>query len=260
MVMTALLSDQQKNAKAKADKAITSFDSNINIDALPAPVRNYIRLQHEITGRDVGQNPHFFQKEKANSFSQADTQKVEKERKKRRQWWYEFLLMQIKLYSQIFAQTWLKIEFAEKQIELMEEQLDKIDGMQGASFSEASSSIRDKINAVKDDLQDYKERLLNKPEPTEASMIKMQEKIDERVETLAQYFKNINSIRKKAQQIIVASSSYSYFSVKNFIERQTDCFRHLNKATYEDEIQTQNVAPFELQIESTVENDNAPEN
>lgn len=256
--MNAQLSDQQKAQKAAQNKGLLSFDSNINVDALPVPVRDFIRLQHEITGRDVGQNPFFFPKETTNSFSQIDTQKVEKERKKRRQWWYEFLLVQIKLYSQIFAKTWLKIEMAEKQIEIMEEQLDEMESLHGLPFTKASSGIREKINAVKEELYDYKEQLLSKPEPTEAGMIKMQEKIDQRMEKLERYFENFNAIRKKAQNLIVAGSAYSYFSILKFFERKKDEGHPLDKIDASMPASLPLAEPVKIKIDAASENDNSP--
>lgn len=217
--MSKILSDQQKAAAIAKQKAKSRIDENINIETLPAPVRDYIRLQHEITDRDVGQIKVFFNPDTINSFSQAGQKKVQKDRKENSQWWYEFLMMQIKTFSQIFAQTWLRIDTAFKELELMEEQLDSMNDM---PFDAASSNLREQINTTKEELNSYKQELINKPEPTANRMQNIQESIDQKMTKLGQYFKGFNSIRKTAQTLVAAGASHAFFSAQNLLQQQVN--------------------------------------
>lgn len=196
------------------------MDGSLNIDTLPARLRDYIRLQHEMTGRDVGQNPFFLSPDTITDFAQDTTRKVEKERKKHGQWWYEFLMMQIKLFSEIFSQTWTKIEQAYEQLESMEDKIDDLEQMDGFPVHQKSPVIRQQIQNAKADLRSYQQQLLRQPEPTEYDMMDIQDKIDDRMEEIQQSFMNFNSLRKKAQTMILASTACAYHSSEKFLKRR----------------------------------------
>lgn len=200
--------DQVHYASQKSEARVDNAD-NINIETLPSYLRNFIRLQHEAAGRDVGQIEFMMSPGGITSLSQDGTKYVEEEKRKLRHWWYEFLMTQLKTMSEMFVKTWEKIEVAERILDDFEQQLKG--ELENSQFNGASSRLKDEIKDFKDDLQSFKKQLREQPEPNTKDLQKIQDNVNSRLDQIKSSFQNAKEICKHASRAFANCSAAIYF-------------------------------------------------
>ncbi len=156
----------------------------INIDALPAPIRNFVRLQNEISGREVGQMEAVISPVTITAFTSPASKLFEKKRRKEEWDRYVFLLY-LQFYNELFTKTWLKIEVTRAKLEAVKEELLAV--KEDTAFNNAAEGLQEKIDTfLKKDLKTYEERLQDTSRPpSEEELIQINQEIDEKIERLS---------------------------------------------------------------------------
>ena len=214
--------DDEADEQRTKNRVLSEF---INIDALPAPLRNFVRLQNEIAGREVGQMEAVTSPVGITCFTSPGSKLFEKKRKKEE--WERFLfLLYMQFYNELLAKTWLKIEVTRTKLETVKKLLVAIS--EDAKFNKAADGLEDKIDTfLEEDLKVYEDRLQNTAAPpSENDLIQINKEIDEKVERL--------SISAKILGILSRGFLFSGFHIIQYLKNLSHRSRQNVKETLRD--------------------------
>lgn len=162
---------------AGQESSAQRLDDNINIDTLPPSIRDFIRLQHEISGRDIGQIRFFLPPDTVSNMAQIGSAALEKEQTKKRRIWEAFQLLCLEAYNRLFAQLLQNIRSTYKSLENIEKALDSLEG---TALEQDAAFVKEEIQEFKKELRTQKQEMKASPPPTQQKLEEIEEEIEQK--------------------------------------------------------------------------------